>query len=152
MQEKFSFEDLLHIDRIKKIYFSSEGRINRLEYFTRNIGLVLLLGILQAVSYLFFFILQFIIGDIVAGILSLVVSVATLIMLLAAQYHLDVMRLHDLNRSGKLAIAKILTFIILIPVVIIGLIPDVIIGIYLFFFKGTTGPNDYGPDPLENQK
>lgn len=45
-------------------------------------------------------------------------------------------RLHDLGRTGWLWL------LILIPLVNFALL------VYVFCFKGTTGPNRFGPDPL----
>ena len=83
-------------------------------------------------------------------------------------------RLHDLNRPTKWAIfLSTIRFIIglyfqfvvfayekskdetiifdkmpiMIGIVAVGLLPE----IYFLFFKGTTGPNDYGPDPLQRK-
>ena len=45
-------------------------------------------------------------------------------------------RLHDLNRSGWFLIAAIIPLL------------NFVLGIYLLFFKGTEGYNQYGEDPL----
>ena len=45
-------------------------------------------------------------------------------------------RLHDLNRPGWWCLGM------LIPLL------NVVLAVYVLFFKGTDGPNDYGPDPL----
>ena len=50
---------------------------------------------------------------------------------------LIIRRLHDLNRPAWWCIG------VFVPLV------NLVLGIYLLFFKGTDGPNDYGPDPLE---
>ena len=84
-------------------------------------------------------------------------------------------RLHDLNQSTKWAVllsairciiglyfqfvefaykgSKDVTNIFdnipfIIGIVVLGLLPE----IYLLFFKGNTGPNDYGPDPLQRSQ
>lgn len=46
-------------------------------------------------------------------------------------------RLHDLNYSGWYQL--------------LGLVPiiNIILGLFMLFKRGTQGPNDYGPDPLE---
>ena len=45
-------------------------------------------------------------------------------------------RLHDLNRPGWWCLGM------LIPLL------NIVLAVYVLFFKGTDGPNDYGPDPL----
>ena len=142
MQDKFSVSDLFHIDRIKKIFLSSEGRINRFEYFKRLLASLVILVLSLIIGIVFVF------GCVFAGLveaaetLAYVVSVFVFIPSIVVQYHLDVQRLHDLNKGNTLAIVRIVSAIIWIPAIIIG--------IYLLFFKGTTGSNDYGPDPLEH--
>jgi uncharacterized membrane protein YhaH (DUF805 family) len=49
---------------------------------------------------------------------------------------LSIQRAHDLNRSGHFC------WLLLIPIV--NIVPAIMLG----FFKGTTGPNGFGPDPL----
>ena len=58
------------------------------------------------------------------------------VMLTCSSVMLMMRRLHDLDRPGWYSIG------ILLPVVNFALL------IYVFFFKGTQGPNQYGPDPL----
>ena len=52
---------------------------------------------------------------------------------------LTIRRLHDLNRPTWWCIG------VFIPLI------NLAMAIYLLFFKGTDGPNDYGPDPLTVQ-
>ena len=150
MQDKFSVRDLFHMDRIKKIYFSSEGRINRLEYFKRFlafVAVIFVLSFIMNIVFVFGCVFAGLSGEDLVGALenfSNVASVLVFILSLVVQYHLDVRRLHDLNRGNTLAIVRFVTIIIVIPAFLIG--------IYLLFFKGTTGSNDYGSDPLEYQK
>ncbi|WP_222931133.1 DUF805 domain-containing protein [Selenomonas caprae] len=54
-----------------------------------------------------------------------------------ASYFISACRLHDLDKTGWLSL------IFLIPYA------NVPWGIYLLFAKGTEGPNQYGPDPLQ---
>lgn len=46
-------------------------------------------------------------------------------------------RFHDLNRSGWFLLTMFIPYV------------NILISIYAGFFKGTDGPNDYGPDPLQ---
>ncbi len=110
-----SFLPQNHLDEI----FTTEGRLNRWRFFTKNLKLLIMIFI----------------GGIVAGLSSFL---GGLIFLAAAigGVEITVRRLHDLNKTGRLAI---LTFI---PYV------NVVFGLYLFFAKGTDGDNKYGRDPL----
>ncbi len=56
--------------------------------------------------------------------------------LVILSYMNSIKRAHDLDKPGWIVIG------FLIPVV------DIILAIYLLFFKGTDGPNQYGDDPL----
>ena len=55
---------------------------------------------------------------------------------------LYVKRLQDLNKSGWLILLKFIPFVDVLAVIIMTL--------YLTFFKGTSGYNQYGEDPLIN--
>jgi uncharacterized membrane protein YhaH (DUF805 family) len=65
----------------------------------------------------------------VLGLLTLIPSLALMIR-----------RLHDLSRPAWWVIA---TFIPLL---------NLVLGLYLLFARGTYGPNEYGPDPIEGCK
>ncbi|WP_427112748.1 DUF805 domain-containing protein [Megasphaera sueciensis] len=65
-------------------------------------------------------------------ILVIVVVIANIYQIL-----ISVQRLHDLNQSGKIA------GFLVIPIINLFLLS------YLIFFKGTSGDNQYGLDPLE---
>lgn len=104
-----------HLDKI----FTTEGRLNRWNFFTKSLKILAL----------------YVVGSICTGIFAPVGA----IMLLAAfigNIMLMVRRLHDLDKSGWW------NLIILIPYV------DIIFGLYLTFAKGTDGDNKYGQDPL----
>lgn len=112
--------------------FTTEGRLNRLPYAKYYFGLLL-------ASFFAIFILSviFVLGggsteSISLQILSFIVTLPFTV----ATVMVSIRRLHDLNRSGWLAVLQF------IP------IANVILGIYLLFFKGTYGPNEYGADPL----
>lgn len=45
-------------------------------------------------------------------------------------------RLHDLNRPGWWCLGMLIPFL------------NIVLAVYVICFKGTDGPNDYGPDPL----
>ena len=69
------------------------------------------------------------------SMLGTIISIASAI----PSFMLVIRRLHDLDRPTWWCIGCI------IPIVNFAL------AVYLLFFKGTDGPNQYGPDPLEVQ-
>lgn len=109
---------------IQKMFFSFEGRLNRKPYFFGNLALALISGafgtIMDNSSSTLISILGFIIG------IAAIIGSASLM----------VKRLHDLDKGG------IWVLLALIPLV------NFFFGIYLLFFKGTDGYNQYGEDPL----
>jgi uncharacterized membrane protein YhaH (DUF805 family) len=102
------------------LLFSHEGRINRAKYWLGN----LLLLIIWAVASAMFEWLH-------PG-LRLLASLLTIY----PSIMLYIKRAHDLDRSGHFC------WLLLIPLV--NIFPAILLG----FFKGTTGPNRFGPDPL----
>ena len=113
-------------ETLQEKYFNFQGRLNRKRYIWRSIVLSLVTCILAAV-------LAALLGD---SILSLVVCSVISIAGFVAGLSLCVRRLHDLNRSG------LFWLLFFIPIV------DFFFAIYVIFFKGTEGDNQYGPDPL----
>lgn len=102
--------------------FSFTGRINRLRYWKYSLCMVLV-NIVAA----------FIMNKLgIVGFLSSLINLALSIIFLP----FNVRRVHDLNKSGLW--------------LLLGLIPIInfFFLIYICFFKGTTGNNDYGADPL----
>ncbi len=111
-------------------YLTARGRLNRKRYILRSLFL-----------YVIAFILTFFIGILVllltgpGGMDGVTVVLQLLFGVLGAM--LGIRRLHDLGHSGwwwLLAFVPVLNFIL---------------GIYLIFFKGETGLNRFGPDPLQ---
>lgn len=110
---------------IKAMFFTSKGRLNRKRYIMRSLMLlpVSMIGMLL--------IYTMVTPLIVIGFL-LILSLCIPNVLLAIR------RCHDLNRSGY--------FYLLTAVPI----ANIIVPLMLLFQKGSTGPNQYGPDPLGN--
>lgn len=112
--------------------FTTEGRLNRAPYIKYSI-------ILLIISFFAVFATSFIAilltGD-ASGILGNILAAAVSLPCYAGSIMLSIRRLHDLNRTGWLALLMI------IPVV------NVLLSIYLVIFRGTVGYNDYGADPL----
>lgn len=118
--------------------FSFNGRIGRMRYIAYGIGvnfvLMIVMGILSALLG---------VGGAAMGDGSFgVVGIAVIGIFYVATIVLSVMfakrRLNDLNRSGW----WFLLFII--PIV------NLLFAIYLIFFPGADGPNNYGPAPVAN--
>ena len=91
------------------------------------------------------FIALWILGIIIFGIIkdtygadSAGTNVVVALILLTSLY-LFIRRLHDLNRPAWLSVLAIVPYI------------NLILLVYLLFFKGTSGPNRFGADPLEQQ-
>ncbi|WP_196607176.1 DUF805 domain-containing protein [Pectinatus frisingensis] len=123
----------INISDISKLYFSTHGRLNRKPYLIRRlklfIGPVVLLSIIANVSKI----------NILYEIFETLFLI--LIMLLfVSTFMLSVRRLHDLNHSGWF------TVFMVIPIL------SLIINVYMLFFSGTNGANDYGNDPLEEHR
>ncbi len=108
-------------------FFSADGRLNRKPYIIRLLILNLValcievFGILTGVDAAA--------GGFIKFVQFILVTVPGIMLMIR--------RLHDLNRTGWL---WLLCFIPLINLALI---------VYVLAFKGTTGPNRFGPDPLE---
>ena len=110
---------------IQKTFFSFKGRLNRKPYFLYNLGIGMMSGLIQ-----------FIVESSNSSLIAILGFVAVLI-LTGCSISVMVKRLHDLDKSGYFG------FIMLIPLV------NIFFGLYLLFFKGTTGYNRFGEDPLQ---
>lgn len=117
---------------IKKMFFSTQGRLNRKRYILRGlvIGAATSVGGMIATSL--------ITGALLSESTSMLIVSALLVLLMiilpaVSGFMLAVRRWHDLNKPGILA----LTNLLILP------------ALYVLFAKGTEGPNKYGPDPLE---
>ena len=112
--------------------FTAEGRLNRLRYLKYMIILALIAG---GSTFVMSSMATFLTGD-PNGFL---VNAITAIWGLAAgtgNIMLMIRRLHDLGKSGWLALVAI------IPII------GFIFSVYLFFAPGQVGSNQYGEDPL----
>ena len=114
---------------LKSMYLRYDNRLNRKRYILRSLAL---LAVVIVISIL--------IGVLATALKIRSLSIlGTLISIASAipSFMLVIRRLHDLDRPAWWCIGC------LIPLV------NGVLGIYLLFFKGTDGPNQYGPDPLE---
>ncbi len=138
------------VEAVKMFYsraFDFNGRSSRSEYWW--VQLFMTLALLASVIPLVFFVF----GTGLEGsdehfgpiaILFLGVFLVVWLVHFVPSIALVVRRFHDLNQTGWLY----LIFLILSFIPIIGLL--VSIGMIVWFcFRGTDGPNQYGPDPLE---
>lgn len=116
----------------KELFFTSKGRLNRKSYIYRSLFLSLVLCIVQGVltfatNTIDALELLFAVLLLVSGLFGFVAS----IMMLER-------RLHDLDKSGWWML------LLCVPLV------NILFYIYILFFKGTEGPNQYGEDPLQS--
>ena len=107
-------------------YLTADGRLNRKPYILRG----LLLNVVG-------FIVAFLIGLLGGPTGTDGVSIAVQLIFGIPGVMLAIRRLHDLGRSGWWWL------LVFVPIV------NLFLGIYLIFFKGQTGTNRFGPDPLQ---
>ncbi len=115
----------------KELFFTSEGRLNRKSYIYRSFFLSIVLFVVQGL-------LSFAVDTF--GALDLLFSIAAFVLgifQLAANIMMGVRRLHDLDKCGWWML------LLIVPLV------NLFFCLYLLFFKGTEGPNEYGDDPLQ---
>lgn len=114
---------------LKEKYLSFEGRLNRKRFIVRLI-VILLIGLVITIPVM-------IIHSSLSELFRYF-SIFIKILLLVPILSLCIRRLHDLNRTGQWIVfsyAPLFCYFVII---------------YTTFFKGTTGPNKYGTDPLES--
>ena len=115
----------------KELFFTSEGRLNRKSYIYRSFFLSIVLFVVQGI--LTFAADTFGALDLLFSIVAFVLGIFQL----AANIMMGVRRLHDLDKCGWWML------LLIVPLV------NLFFCLYLLFFKGTEGPNQYGDDPLQ---
>lgn len=115
----------------KELFFTSKGRLNRKSYIYRSFFLSVVLFVVQGI--LSFAAETFGALDLLFSIVAFVLGIFQL----AANIMMGVRRLHDLDKCGWWML------LLLVPLV------NLFFCLYLLFFKGTEGPNEYGDDPLQ---
>jgi len=80
-----------------------------------------------------------------SGIFALILMVCFALANFLPDIMLRIRRFHDLGQSGWL----VLLFIFLGVLPVVGIIADLANFVW-FMFRGTIGPNQYGPDPLDS--
>lgn len=115
-------------ESIQDKYFNADGRLNRKPYIIR----LIILQVIGIISEIFIDLagLDAGTGFFLRLIRFMLIGIPGITLLIR--------RLHDLNRNGWLWL------LIFVPFV------NLLFLIYVFCFKGTVGPNEYGPDPLDN--
>lgn len=116
--------------------FKTDGRLNRLRYLKYMILLALVAGIS---TFVLSSMVTFFTGDPESPAVKLI-TLAWALIAGAGNVMLAIRRLHDMGRSGY--------FVIILFVPVIG----VIFSIYLFCAAGQVGWNQYGADPLAQNK
>jgi uncharacterized membrane protein YhaH (DUF805 family) len=114
--------------------FSAAGRFGRANYLAYSLGLYLIFmlvvgAVTAATSFM---------GDAASMIVGAVTLIAY-VALFGAAIIFMIRRLHDLNWSGWLSVLTV------VP------LANLIIAIPCLFFRGTSGPNNYGPPPKPNK-
>ena len=139
------------MDNLVGLYTSMEGRIGRQQWW---IGAI----ILGVVAFVIGWILGMVLGPVAGSWAAVVVG----LVFVYPQICLSVKRRHDRDNGGMDAIAFAILSLIFNPIVlilgtqhIVTMIISVVFLIFaiymlvqLGFLKGTTGPNQYGADPL----
>ena len=118
---------------LQELFFTFKGRLNRQSYIFRGLFLSVTLGILETV-------LTLCADENAMGALDifmLLIALACSLLSFWAGLALNVRRLHDLDKSGWWLL------VMCIPVV------NFFFGLYVLFFKGTQGANEYGDDHLQ---
>ena len=113
---------------LQSMFLRYDNRLNRKRYIMRSI---ILWALVSVISGLIGFIADAVHVSAISQ-LGNVISIASMI----PNFMLLIRRLHDLDRPTWWCIGA------LIPVV------NLVLAIYVLVFKGTDGPNQYGPDPL----
>lgn len=152
--------------RKDSMFFTFQGRINRLSFFLRIIALIVI-AFFSALA-VGFFVGLLTIGGAVGFILAMIVVIGFVIAIWIASLSLYVRRLHDMNLSGIWVLGYIVISLIIgglevavtvdpalaaqaPAVIMIRLVFNILVIIsllLLLFWPGTKGPNKYGEDPL----
>lgn len=120
------------LEKFRGMFFTTKGRLNRMTYFLYSLELCVL-------SFLTHFVLAVVVVLITGsdeGFLMKAVETAVYFVWFIAYLTVAVRRLHDANSRDFLVVLN------LIPVV------NFFFLLYLLFFPGTSGRNQYGEQPL----
>ena len=113
---------------LQSMFLRHDNRLNRQRFILRSFGHFIIVTVVAGVLFTIAEALQ-------STLIYLLAIVASLIFMIPG-FMLVIRRLHDLDRPGWWCIGTMIPGI------------NIIFAIYLMFFVGTNGPNQYGPDPL----
>ena len=116
---------------IKGMFLRYDNRLNRKRYILRSITVAVAVIVVAII-------LSVIANKLGSGAIAALGILVSALPIIPA-FMLSIRRLHDLNRPAWWCIG------FFIPIV------NFVLGIYLLFFRGTKGPNQYGPDPLKGK-
>ncbi len=116
---------------IKGMFLRYDNRLNRKRYILRSITV--------AVAVIVIAIILSVIAEKLGSGAIAALGILICALPIIPAFMLSIRRLHDLNRPSWWCIG------FFIPMV------NFVLGIYLLFFRGTKGPNQYGPDPLSGK-
>lgn len=116
---------------IKGMFLRYDNRLNRKRYILRSITV--------AVAVIVIAIILSVIAEKLGSGAIAALGILVCALPIIPAFMLSIRRLHDLNRPAWWCIG------FFIPMV------NFVLGIYLLFFRGTKGPNRYGPDPLSGK-
>ena len=119
------------LEKIKEIFLTTKGRLNRLTYFKYSIFLSIILFFVAFVMSFFAMLISGSEDGFLVKAVEAIISFAGFI----AYLTLVVRRLHDLDKKEWLIVFS------LIPAV------NFLFALYLLFFPGTPGRNQYGEQP-----
>ena len=131
--QAFNGERYVPDEGIKEMFFRYDNRLNRKRYIMRALALVVAVTLAATVLGIVFAVAGM--SESTIGTMGTLIGIAGAIPGLM----LVIRRLHDLDRPTWWIIGNF------IPLV------NCVFGLYLLLAKGTDGPNQYGPDPLEGQ-
>ena len=113
------------------MFLRYDNRLNRKRYILRSITVAVAVIVVAII-------LSVIANKLGSGAIAALGILVSALPIIPA-FMLSIRRLHDLNRPAWWCIG------FFIPMV------NFVLSIYLVFFKGTKGPNQYGPDPLSDK-
>ena len=121
------------------VWFSFTGRLNRKAYWLKGVVLMSMIGLgVQVFTVLLGFLIgSSVLGGVLGASAVLIVLLPLLVFNFWVSLAISVKRAHDLGHSGW--------WLLLFLVPIYNLWMAVVVG----FFRGTPGPNEYGPDPID---
>ena len=131
--QAFNGEHYVPDEGIVQMFFRYDNRLNRKRYILRALALVFGVTVLATVLGIVLAVVGM--DEAAIGMMGTLIGLAGAIPGLM----LAIRRLHDLDRPTWWIIGNFVPFV------------NVVLSLYLLLAKGTDGPNQFGPDPLEGQ-